>query len=342
MKQLTFVKPGQPLEWQEVPDPQLQGPGEALVRPVAVASCDLDKAVVQGATPWNGPFAFGHEFVAEVVAVGAEVQNFRPGQMVVVPFQISCGKCERCRRGLTGSCQSVKAGAMYGLAPLGGEWGGALSDLVRVPFAEAMLVPVPAGLAPATIASASDNLPDGWRTVGPYLEKLPGAPVLIVGGALTGSIGLYATAIALALGASKVDYVDIDLARLEVAQKLGANPLEVKGAYPRKFGAYPITVDSSANPEGLASALRSTEPGGNCTSTGIYFKPVALPLLEMYTIGMNFTTSQLSARTVIPKILELVQAGRLHPELITSDTASWNEAGEALLSYRTKLVITLD
>ncbi len=343
MRELTFIKPNQPLEWREVAEPTLQGPDEALVRPVAVASCDLDSAVVHGHTPWQeGPFAMGHEFVAEIVEVGAAVQSLKPGQLVVVPFQISCGHCQRCQRGLTGSCSTVRAGSMYGLAPLGGAWGGALSDLVRVPFAEAMLLPVPAGLAPATLASASDNMSDAWRSVGPYLEETPGgdATVLIIGGAMSGSIGLYAVAIAQALNAARVDYADHDLARLELAQRLGANPLELKEELPKRFGSYPITVDASARSEGLVCALRSTEPGGTCTSTAIYFKPVALPLLEMYTTGLTFKTNRVHSRATTPKILELVSSGRLQPELITSERATWDEAAEALLTYSTKLVVT--
>jgi threonine dehydrogenase-like Zn-dependent dehydrogenase len=66
MRQLTFVKAGQRLEWRDVPEPRRQGPAEAIVRRVAVASCDLDQALVRGQTPWTGPFALGHEFVAEV------------------------------------------------------------------------------------------------------------------------------------------------------------------------------------------------------------------------------------------------------------------------------------
>ncbi len=340
MRQLTFVKAGQPLEWREVAEPVLQGPGEAIVRPLAVASCDLDGAMIHGYTPFAGPFAFGHEFVAEIVAVGEEVQGFQPGQRVIVPFQISCGTCERCRRGLTQSCTTVKAGAMFGLAPLGGEWGGALSDLVRVPFAEAMLIAVPDGIASEVVASASDNLPDAWRTVGPYLEATPGIPVLVVGGGGAGSIGLYTVAIAKGLGASQVDYADTDPARLELAQSLGANCIQISDKVPPKFGSYPVTVDTSSMPQNLVSTLRSTEPGGVCTSAGIYFRPVALPLLEMYTVGVTFKTSRVAARSTIPKVLELVTSGRLHPELITSHHATWDEAGEAMLSYTTKLVIS--
>lgn len=129
MRQLTFVRPGL-LEWWEVPEPTLQGPQEAIVRPVAVARCDLDAAILSGKVPVAGPFPLGHEFVAEIVALGDAVTGFHPGQRVVVPYHISCGRCERCRRGLTASCLSAPPRAMYCLGALGGEWGGALSDLV--------------------------------------------------------------------------------------------------------------------------------------------------------------------------------------------------------------------
>ena len=86
--------------------------------------------------------------------------------MVSVPFQISCGECETCRRGHTGNCERVERMAMYGL-PMGTNYGGFLSDTARVPFADAMLVPIPEGIEPAGVASLSDNIPDAWRKVGP-------------------------------------------------------------------------------------------------------------------------------------------------------------------------------
>lgn len=175
VQHLTFIKPGW-LEWWDVPEPHLEKVGEALVRPVAVATCDLDAEIITGRTPFAGPFAFGHEFVAEVLEVGLDVHHVRPGQLAVVPFQIFCGECARCRRGLTANCKAVPNLSMYGF---GGNWGGALSDVVHVPFADQMLVAVPEGVAPGTIASASDNLPDAWRTVGPYLAAIPGARILI-------------------------------------------------------------------------------------------------------------------------------------------------------------------
>ena len=78
----------------------------------------------------------------------------------------------------------------YGFGSAMGSWGGAVSDQLLVPFADAMLLPVPSGLDPVSIASASDNIPDGYRTVAPHLRRWPGAPVLVVGGAAR-SVGLY-------------------------------------------------------------------------------------------------------------------------------------------------------
>ena len=97
--------------------------------------------------------------------VGDAVEAVRAGDLVSVPFQVSCGECETCRRGHTGNCERVERMAMYGL-PMGKNYGGFLSDSARVPFADAMLVQVPDGVEPESVASISDNIPDGWRTVG--------------------------------------------------------------------------------------------------------------------------------------------------------------------------------
>lgn len=336
MRQLTFIGPGR-LEWQEVAAPLLTGEGDALVRPLAVATCDLDAAVMQGQAPLPGPFALGHEFVAEVVEVADGVGAAKAGDRVIVPFQISCGACDRCRRGLTASCETVGPGAAYGMAPIARrEWGGALSDLVHVPFADAMLVPLPSGAEPATYASVSDNVPDGWRAVAPALEAEPGAPVLVVGG--SGDVALYAAAVAVALGSERVDYVDANARRLAVAEAVGANAID-KMADGSRLGRYRITVDHSGGAAGLHSALRSTEPEGTCTSTSIYFADATMPLLEMYTRGITFRTGRVNARAVLPHVVDLVVAGRLRPELVTAATVAWDDADAALAALDAKTVV---
>ncbi len=321
------------LGWQEVPEPHREHEREAIVRPLAVATCDLDQPMIFGQTPFALPIQLGHECVAEIVE-GPE--GFTPGDRVVVPFQISCGICERCRRGLTGDCATVPPLSMYGFGALGGEWGGMLSDLALVPYAEAMLVPLPDGVDPAVVPSAADNMTDGWRTVAPALAELPAARVLVVGGGAR-SMALYAVDAALALGAASVTYVDTDGGRLEVARQLGAQVVE--GQPERSLGAFPITVDGTATPEGLVATLRLTDWDGRCTSIGQLVPEAPLPLLELYTRGVHLHIGRAMARPAMPAILDLVAAGRLRPQLVTSATVAWDDAPEALLEPATKLVL---
>ena len=328
MESLTYAGEGS-IELREGDAPALQGDGEALVRPVAVATCDLDAAIVGGATPFPPPIALGHECVAEVLETGDAVAgSLAPGTLVSVPFQISCGACHACRRGHTASCRGVPPFSMYGFGAAGSDWGGFLSDTVRVPFAEHMLVPLPAGLDPEAVASASDNIADAWRTVGPPLEREPGAAVLVMGGAGPGSIGLYAAAIAVALGAERVVYVDGDPRRREIAAGFGAEAVDRSEERP---GRFPITVDASADPDQLVLALRSTEPDGICTSTGIYFgEQPALPVLEMYMKNTTFVTGRVHARPAIPHVLALAARGKVHPERVTTRVVPWKDAAAAL------------
>jgi alcohol dehydrogenase len=120
-----------------------------------------------GATPFLTPLQFGHECVAEVLAVGSDVTECRPGQRVVGPFQISCGGCAACSAGRTGNCETVPPIAMYGFGVSGGHWGGAVADELAVPYADGMLVALPRGIEPAAVASVADNIPDGTATLHP-------------------------------------------------------------------------------------------------------------------------------------------------------------------------------
>jgi threonine dehydrogenase-like Zn-dependent dehydrogenase len=265
MPRLTLYAPGH-ADWADAPVPTLRGAGDAIVAPLAVATCDLDTAINRGSYPMRLPCALGHEFVARVEQVADGVTSVRPADIVAVPFQISCGSCAPCRRGSTGDCAGVPPLSMYGLGAMGGDWGGAMADLVRVPYADAMLVPLPAGIAPAAVASL-DNLPDAWRTVAPYLAD-PTAPpdrrrVLVVGGL---SIGLYAVAIARALGA-EVSYVDSRPGQLAIAEGFGATVVEPDQA--RRLGPFPVTVSTNGTVEGLRLALRCTEPGGVSVAAGV-------------------------------------------------------------------------
>ncbi len=328
------------VRWEEADEPAPGGAEAALVRPVAVATCDLDVAVLAGLFPLAGPYPFGHEAVVEVVDVGDEVTTVAPGDRAVVPFQISCGVCGPCRRGRTGNCAAHPPMSTFGLGAMGGlEWGGLLSDLVGVPHADAMLVKMPAGVDPVTVASASDNIPDAWRTVGPPLAAEPGAEVLVVGGeGGPHSIGLYAAGLAVVLGAARVTYLDDHPERLAMAEALGA--WVVDGPPPRKAGSYAITVDASGTPEGLHCALNSTASDGTCTSPSVYLQDPSLPMLAMYSRCCTLHTGRAHVRPAIPLVLDLVVDG-FDPSIVTSAVVGRDDVLEALRHPPMKLVIDL-
>jgi threonine dehydrogenase-like Zn-dependent dehydrogenase len=333
VKQLEFLGKGK-LEWRDAPDPKLEGDREAVLRPVALSTCDIDVAFVQGRFPAE-PFAFGHECVAEVTDVGDAVGTVEPGDLVSIPFQVSCGECDACREGRTGNCDSVPRLSSFGL-PIGkARYGGFASDAVKVPFADAMLVPIPEGIPPSAVASLSDNIPDAWRCVAPPLEQRPGAPVLIAMGA--GSIALYSIAIAKALGAERVDVVGGSERDRDLAGKLGANVLDEE--FPDRVGFYPVTVDASADPKGIDCVLRSTDADGVCTSIGIYFEPTPLPLFNMFTQGITFITGRPHARPIMPQVLDLIREGRFDPEPMTVQKIGWEDAAEALSDLSDKTVV---
>jgi threonine dehydrogenase-like Zn-dependent dehydrogenase len=338
MQQLTCLDAGK-LEWRDVPEPKLAGDGEALVRPLAVARCDIDRFLTSGLFPLRGPFALGHECVGEIVALGDGVRGLELGQHAVVSFQVSCGRCATCARGLTAICERMPTLSDYGMQPLSGvEYGGMLSDLIRVPFAEAMLRPIPASLDPVALASVSDNALDGHRAVAPHLAARPGSDVLVVSHGLP-SIPLYAVQSALALGAGRVDFVSDDAEQRALAERLGARALELDAAA-RPARRWPIVVDAGLSPAGLDFAIRATEPEGVCQSVSFHAgAPVPLPLGRMYTLGIRFFVGRCHAAALLPEVVELIETKRLQPDAVTTRVVDWRDAAEAWLEPAIKLVV---
>jgi alcohol dehydrogenase len=227
-----------------------------------------------------------------------------------------------------------------------GTWGGAVSDLLRVPFADAMLVAVPRSVDPLSLASASDNLPDAWRAVGPQLTQRPGASVLVVGGGAK-SIGLYAAGMAVALGAARVDYVDHSRERLAIAESLGARAVESqrgRGWFgrntPRVHGEFGIAVEASSSAAGLSYSLRSLSPGGLCTAIGYYFaKSTGLPLLQMYANCTTLNVGISHPRADLPDVINLVSQGMFKPLKVATLIADWEDAPEAFMARTTKVIV---
>lgn len=302
---------------------QVRSAGEVIVAPVAATSCDVDTAILAGHGFIDPPFALGHECVARVVETGDAVSTVNPGDLVVVPWSINCGTCDNCRAGLTAHCTAVPHMAMYG-APIGGHWGGFFSDLVRVPYADAMLVPLPDGLDPVAMASAGDNWSLSWRLVAPHLRTRPGARVLVVA---RGSIGLYVCDMARALGASDVLYVDPNATHRQLAESYGARTVEA--LEPVRHG-FDIAVEATGRVDQLALAVKCLVSEGVCESAGNHFRPGELPLLDVYLTGVTLRIARDNVRGRIPDALDLALSGTVDPARVVSHVLDWEQLPDAL------------
>jgi threonine dehydrogenase-like Zn-dependent dehydrogenase len=331
-----------------------------LVRPFAVVKCDLDNAFLFNNVSLKlklgsllakvdasykklfgnlltGPFPFGHECVAEVIEIGEGVNHIKVGDVVSVPFQISCGSCITCKSGFTSSCSNVPSVSTFGFGKHL-QFGGAMSDVLKVPFADEMLIKIPEHINPIHLASLSDNVPDAFRHV-ESLQKNPNQSMLIVGGKAQ-SVGLYTALLAKSLGANQVDYVDNNTERLAIAKNIGVD--NVIESFSGIKEEYDIVVDASSTEKGLLTAIKSIRPYGTVSSSDIYMQKTVMPLLDMYANGATFKTGFANARTDAEKVLQLIENNKLDLSLVTSKVATWDNAIEGFLTDSAKVIVTRD
>lgn len=325
MRQLTLTGE-KTLEWLEVPKPVLTSETAAIVRPVAVAVCDFDRAVVGGRYPALPlPIAVGHEIVAEVVEIGTEVRNIAVGMSVVLPLHINCGGCPSCAARRTNSCTTRPPFSNYGLGSRAGDWGGGMSDFLSVPFADAMAMQVPEGLTAVDCAAVGCNLVDLHRTIAPYLTTFPDPTLLIVGGHAH-NMALYGVAMAQALGVKEIAFLDDDDSRLAAAAALGAVPVTL--AEPARREGYNIVVDCSGDPDRLAIALSRVGPDGFCTPVWPYAGAAKLPVGAMFLRNATLVTGQPHARAHMDPVLQLMQDGKIGSTSIPVEILPWEDAPE--------------
>lgn len=359
MQQLFFVRKNM-LQWREVAEPTIQHKQAALVRPFAVAKCDLDDAFLFHNMPallsignflgltdpdffsqfgknfFKGPFPFGHECVAEVIETGEDVHSLKPGDVVSVPFQISCGSCANCKNGNTAFCSKEDSISTYGFGKHL-QFGGAMSDKLVVPYADAMLVKIPSHINPVHLASMGDNVSDAYRHIGPHLTDPGNQSVIVIGGAAK-SVGLYSVLLAKAMGVAQIDYVDKNEERRQHAKQLGADT--VITSFENIHQKYDLAVEASSDGNGLKAAIKSLKPYGICSSSGIYLKKIKLPMIYMYANGIYYKNGLTNARSEMEKILELVKNGKLDLSKVTTKLDRWDNAIEAFLSRSSKVIVT--
>jgi threonine dehydrogenase-like Zn-dependent dehydrogenase len=218
---------------EEVPDPRIEQATDAIVRVTATAICGSDLHLYKVLAPYLTPGdVLGHEFMGEVVEVGAAVDRLKVGDRVVVPFNISCGHCWMCTRGLYAQCETTqnrdqgKGASLFGYTSLYGRVPGGQAELVRVPHADfgpVVIPPEAAGTSDERFLYLSDILPTAWQGV-VYADVPDGGCLGILG---AGPVGQLAVTSAVQQGIERVIVVDLVPERLERARQHGAESVDL-------------------------------------------------------------------------------------------------------------------
>jgi threonine dehydrogenase-like Zn-dependent dehydrogenase len=216
---------------EEVPDPRLEQPTDAIIRVTSTAICGSDLHLYEVLGPFLSPGdVLGHEPMGVVEEVGADVTHIKPGDRVVVPFNISCGSCWMCDRGLFAQCETTqnretgKGASLFGYTELYGSVPGGQAEFLRVPQAHFGPIKVPEGTPDEKFLFLSDILPTAWQAV-EYAELPPGGTLAVLG---LGPVGQFCARIARHLGAERVIGVDSVPERLEMARRHGIEVIDTR------------------------------------------------------------------------------------------------------------------
>jgi len=230
MRALTWQGKGK-VSVETVPDPAIQEPTDAIVRITSTAICGSDLHLYDVLGMYIDPGdVLGHEPMGIVQEVGAEVTHIRPGDRVVIPFNISCGHCWMCRRGYFAQCETTqvtaqgKGAALFGYTKLYGQVPGGQAEYLRVPQAQFGPIKVPDGHPDERYLFLSDVLTTSWQAVR-YADLEPGDTVLVTG---LGPIGQMCARIARHLGAGRVIAVDGVPERIAMARRHGIEVLDYR------------------------------------------------------------------------------------------------------------------
>jgi threonine dehydrogenase-like Zn-dependent dehydrogenase len=215
---------------ETVPDPTIQAPTDAIVRVTSSGICGSDLHLYEVLAPFmtEGDI-LGHEPMGIVEAVGASVSSIKPGDRVVVPFNISCGHCYMCEQGLQSQCETTQVrdqgmgAALFGYTKLYGQVPGAQAELLRVPHADYGPIKVPEGPPDDRFVYLSDVMPTAWQAV-EYAAIPDGGSVVVLG---LGPIGDMCCRVARHRGAGTVIGIDLIRERLERVRQQGADVIDL-------------------------------------------------------------------------------------------------------------------
>ena len=359
MKALVYNGP-RDVSVTDVPDASIEAPTDVLVRVTSTNICGSDLHIYEGRNPLDPGMTIGHENLGEVAEVGSGVASVKVGDRVCLPFNIGCGFCRNCVKGLTGFCLTVNPempGGAYGYPSMGGYQGGQ-AEYLRVPFGDfnCLQLPEDAQEKEADYAMLSDIWPTGWH--GTELAGVsPGDSVVIFGG---GPVGLMAALSAQVKGAEQIFLVDRHPDRLALAEKIGVTPVNDSKVSPVDFVLEHTDGEGTAcgveavgwqahDPQGhevpnqtlndLVSAVRAT---GRIGVVGV-FPPedpegtdelmkegkIVFDIGNFFTKGQSMGTGQANVKAYNQELRDLIHVGKATPSWVVSHHLSLDEGPNA-------------
>jgi alcohol dehydrogenase len=327
MKALVYHGPGQ-RSWESVPDPEILEPTDAIVRIDSSTICGTDLHILKGDVPEVTPGRIlGHEAVGTVVEIGSAVTTLVPGDRVLVSCITSCGRCRFCKEG------------HYGLCTGGGGWifghliDGLQAELARVPFADTSVYKVPPELSDEQVLFLADIMPTAYE-IGVLAGQVePGDFVAIVG---AGPIGLATIMTAKLHTPGTICAIDLADARLEKALEFGADVTINNGAEDAVARVMELTgglgadvaIEAVGVPETFELCADLIRPGGRVANVGVHGSCATLHLERLWIRDVTITTGLVDTFTT-PKLLKLIESGRLDPTPFATHTFPLEQTEEA-------------
>ncbi len=332
MRAVTFQGPGE-VRVDEVPEPELTGADEAIVRVEATGVCGSDLHIYHGRVAIEEGFILGHEYVGTVTAVGDQVERVREGDRVLGTYCTACGQCFFCRRGDFHKCDH---GRVFGHGKTLGSLQGAQAELLLVPHADLTLRRVPEGMSDDVALFAGDVMGTGYHAVA-ECGVADGSVVAVLG---LGPVGLCAVQAARAAGARAVVAVDTVDQRLELARALGAEPVHLTDGDPRAAvkaltegrGA-DATIDAVGHPDALELACRLTRKAGTVSATGVYAERIEVHMGIVWIKALTLKSGHANVIKHVDPVLELLASGALDPSPLVTHHMSLDQAAEAYEVY---------
>jgi threonine dehydrogenase-like Zn-dependent dehydrogenase len=258
----------------------------------------------------------------------AGVRQLRRGDRVIVPFSVSCGGCEWCRRRLPTQCATTGR-AVFG-GRFGHVWGGGQAEWVRVPFAEHLCEKVPAEMSDNDAIFLGDILSTGYCCAENGGIR-PGDSVAVFG---AGPVGLLAMQAAQLFGPATLFAVDRVGYRLKLAEELGAEPVSLERGDPaeqlraRTGGRGPdVVLECVGHETPFTQAIQAVRPGGAVSSVGVYVETsMGFPAREAFFKDLSLKMGICNARNYMTLLLPLVQGGKLRPARIITHTMALGDA----------------